>query len=503
MDEWKYMTDIIIKSKDNLHIKIDCDAGIAHELSQHFTFNVPGAKFTPQYKSRKWDGKIRLFSIATRTIYAGLKQEVISFAEKNGYSCKTELQLIDCELSKDQFAEFTDSLNFHSRNQKIELRDYQIDAAYDSIKNNRSLILSPTSSGKSAIIASIVRWHTSLDRKCLIIVPTVSLVSQMYSDFGDYFSESNWDVKENCYKITSGVQKSNRYPITISTWQSVYELGEDFFDVFDCVIVDECHLAKAKSITGIMEKVRNATFRVGCTGTLDGTLTHELVLKGLFGDVYKAVTIKELMDNKQIANLKVNCLVLQYSDNEKKHVKKLDYKQEIDFLISHSKRNSFIKNLALSQQSNTLVLFNLVEKHGKPLYDLINSHAVTNRKVFLVYGGVDADEREQIRSITENETDAIIIASYGVFSTGVSIRNLHNVIFASPSKSRIRNLQSIGRGLRNSDNKEYCNLFDISDDLSWKSKKNTTLDHAVERIKIYASEGFTYKLIKVNLTNGK
>ena len=497
------MTDIVIKQKDNLHIRVECDAGIAYELSQHFTFDVPGAKYTPQYKARKWDGKIRLFSVSSKTIYVGLKNDVIDFAKKEGYSCKCEVEPIDCNLSKQQFTEFTQSLNFHSKNKKIELRDYQIDSAYDSIKNNRSLILSPTSSGKSAIIASIIRWHTSQDRKCLIIVPTVSLVSQMYSDFADYFSESDWKVNENCYKITSGAPKNNTYPVTISTWQSVYELGAEFFDVFDCVIVDECHLAKAKSITGIMEKVRNAPFRVGCTGTLDGTLTHELVLRGLFGSVYKAVTIKELMDNKQIAGLKVNCLILQYSDNEKQHVKKLDYQQEIDFLVSHQQRNNFIKNLALSRKSNTLVLFNLVERHGKPLYELINSSADDGRKVFLVHGGVDADEREQIRFITETERDAIIIASYGVFSTGVSIRNLHNVIFASPSKSRVRNLQSIGRGLRNSDNKEHCNLYDISDDLSWKSKKNFTLEHAVERIKIYASEGFTYKMIKVNVTNGK
>ena len=166
----------------------------------------------------------------------------------------------------------------------------------------------------------------------------------------------------------------------------------------------------------------------------------------------------------------------------------------------NAQRNAFVKNLTLSLKGNSLVLFNLVEKHGKVLFKMIEAEK-GNRKVFFVYGGTDVEVRESIRAITEEENDAIIVASYGTFSTGINIRNLHNVIFASPSKSRIRNLQSIGRGLRKGDNKESAVLFDISDDFRVGKFTNFTLKHFVERVKIYEDEKFTYKFYNIELKN--
>jgi len=189
-------------------------------------------------------------------------------------------------------------------------------------------------------------------------------------------------------------------------------------------------------------------------------------------------------------------MVLDYPEVDRKTVKGMSYQEEMDWLVSNHKRNLVIRNLSTTQKGNTLVLFQFVEKHGKVLHDMITKKC-TGRKIFFVFGGTDTETREQIRSITEKEEDAIIIASYGTFSTGINIRNLHNIVFASPSKSRIRNLQSIGRGLRKGDNKVSCNLFDIGDDLQWKSKKNYTLNHMVERIKIYNEENFNYKLVRV------
>ncbi len=171
----------------------------------------------------------------------------------------------------------------------------------------------------------------------------------------------------------------------------------------------------------------------------------------------------------------------------------------MELLVTHPKRNRFIRNLALNCKGNTLVLFQYVEKHGKILYEMIQEAAHENRKIFFIHGGTDTEDRESIRAIVENETDAIIVASFGTFSAGVNIRNLHNVIFASPTKSRIRNLQSIGRGLRVSDTKSTCNLYDIGDDLSWKKSKNYTLNHLIERVKIYSEESFDFKLVKVPL----
>jgi superfamily II DNA or RNA helicase len=132
---------------------------------------------------------------------------------------------------------------------------------------------------------------------------------------------------------------------------------------------------------------------------------------------------------------------------------------------------------------------------------MVSSKVAKGRQVFFVFGGTDADTRESIRAITEKESNAIIIASYGTFSTGINIRNLHNIVFASPSKSRIRNLQSIGRGLRKSDSKTVCTLYDIADDLQYKKSVNHTLRHLYERVKIYNEEQFDYKMYKIKLEN--
>lgn len=263
--------------------------------------------------------------------------------------------------------------------------------------------------------------------------------------------------------------------------------------------VSNCHLFKAKSLTSIMHKCLNAPYRIGTTGTLDGTQTHRLVLEGLFGVTHKVTTTKKLMDANQLADLKIRCILLQYSDSEKQACKKFSYQEEIDWIVTHEKRNNFIRNLVLDQKGNTLVLFNYVEKHGKVLHDMISERAAEGRKVFFVHGAVETEDRESIRAITEQENDAIIVASSGTFSTGINIRNLHNIVFASPTKSRIRNLQSIGRGLRLGENKTSCKLFDIGDDLSWKSHKNYTLQHLIERVKIYNEEELSYKVINVPL----
>jgi superfamily II DNA or RNA helicase len=320
----------------------------------------------------------------------------------------------------------------------------------------------------------------------------------MYKDFQDYASETDWKASYNCARIYSGFEKSNEYPITISTWQSIYKLPKKFFDEFDVIYGDEAHLFKAKSLTSIFNKCTKTKFRIGTTGTLDGTKTHKLILEGLFGKVHKVISTKELMEQGSVADLDIHCLVLDYTDEEKKALAKYTYQEEMDWLVTHQKRNNIIKNLATTQKGNTLVLFQFVEKHGAVLYDLINEKIGKSRQVFFVHGGTDTQQREKVREITEKEKDAVIIASYGTFSTGINIRNLHNVIFASPSKSRVRNLQSIGRGLRKGDDKTSCRLFDIGDDLSWKSRKNYTLLHMIERIKLYNEEGFKYKLVRIS-----
>ena len=488
---------ISVRKKNEVYLQVDTEPSIAQELNDHFSFEVPGAKFHPLYKSRMWDGRVRLFSMFTKELYIGLKDYLEQFAKERDYifdDSQYEKTADGCTL--DEVTEFVKSLHIASKGQPLEIREYQIEAIHKAINDGRRLLLSPTGSGKSYIIYCLIRWHELRGRRQLILVPTTSLVEQMYSDFQDYSSINNWKTSEHCHRIYGGHEKSNEYDVIISTWQSIYKLPKQFFADFKAVYGDEAHLFKAKSLTGILNKMPDTPYRIGTTGTLDGTQTHKLVLEGMFGPVYKVTTTKKLITSKTLADLQIYNLVLDYPDEVKKALKGKTYQEEMDFIVGYEPRNKFIRNLAIKQTGNSLVLFQYVEKHGKMLHEMIQSKA-ENRKVFFVYGGTDTEQREEIRRLTESEKDAIIVASYGTFSTGINIKNLHNIIFASPSKSRVRNLQSIGRGLRTSETKDSCNLYDIGDDLTWKSKKNYTLLHMIERIKIYNDEHFDYKLLRI------
>ena len=488
---------IKVTKKNEAYLKIETDPSTGQEICDFFTFDVPGARFMPSYRARAWDGKARLYNMYRQELYVGLLPYLKEFSESLEYTIEIDMIAIGDPVSTQYVENFAKNLNLQSAGKDIEIREYQTEAVRHTINNGRVLLLSPTASGKSLIIYNLIRYHQRLDRKQLIVVPTTSLVEQMYGDFQDYSSSDSWIVSENCHRIYGGKEKNADYPVTISTWQSIYKFPKTWFENFDVVYGDEAHNFKAKSLTTILDKCVNAPYRIGTTGTLDGAKTHKLVLEGIFGTVKKVITTKKLMENDAIANLDITCLVLEYSDKERKEVKGMTYQEEMDWLVSHPVRNTFLKNLCTTQTGNTLVLFQFVEKHGKVLYDLINNKVGAERDVFFVYGGTDTEQREEIRALTETKDDAIIVASYGTFSTGINIRNLHNIVFASPSKSRIRNLQSIGRGLRKGNNKTSCNLFDIGDDISWKSKKNYTLGHMVERVKIYNEEGFKYKLVKV------
>jgi len=324
-------------------------------------------------------------------------------------------------------------------------------------------------------------------------------VEQMISDFTDYSSANGWSAKNNCHKIMSGAEKETDKRVVVSTWQSVYKQNEKWFQQFGAVIGDEAHLFKSKSLTSIMSKLKTCPFRVGTTGTLDGTQTHRLVLEGLFGRAYEVTKTKELMEKKILSDLKIDCLMLSYPDLDRESVKRAKYQDEIRWIIGSPRRNAFIANMCKRLKGNTLILFQFVEDHGKVLNSLVRACVPPERKVFFVHGGTEAADREEIRKIVESESDAVIIASYGTFSTGISIRRLHNIIFASPSKSRIRVLQSIGRQLRVSQDKTVARLYDIGDDLSWKSWKNHTLRHMNERMRLYEAEGFEHKLVKIQL----
>ena len=494
------MTTVTITKIDEAYVRLDCDLGTLQEISDAFTFKVPGAEFMPAYKSRYWDGKIRLVNAMTRTVYAGLYSHIRRFCEERDYEVVDGSDFSQSEFSAKEAVDFVKNLGL---TEGIMPRDYQVKAFIHAVRNKRCVLLSPTASGKSLIIYMLMRYYNV---RTLIVVPTVSLVHQLAGDFKDYGyvdpSESGSGQERvgsgsgGIHKVFSGQEKDTEAQVTITTWQSIYKLKKDWFKDFDLVIGDEAHLFKAKSLNTIMTNLCDTRYRFGLTGTLDGTQTHKLVLEGLFGPVYKVITTSELMEQKHVSDLKIKCLVLGYPDEDRKRVKDMSYQDEMDFIVSNTSRNRFVKNLAISLHGNTLILFQYVEKHGKILYDMLKDE---DRRVFFVHGGVDGEEREQIRHIVSSESDAIIVASYGTFSTGINIPSISNLIFASPSKSRIRNLQSIGRGLRKADGKDVATLYDIADDLTWKSKKNHTINHFMERVKIYNEENFEYKLYNVRL----
>ena len=490
------MRTLILEKKNDVHLSVDADEDVRRDLGEYFTFSVPGFKFMPQYRSRHWDGKIRLFSYATGQIYTGLYPYILNWCDENNVSVVDKTDIKDADVDDKKINQFIEALKI-----PFTVRDYQKEAFAYSLRKHRCLLLSPTASGKSLIIYLMVRFNlircVDKNDKILIVVPTTSLVEQLYKDFKDY----GWNSSAHVHRIYQGHEKHSDKRVYISTWQSIYKMPKKWFEEFGCVIGDEAHLFKAVSLTKILTKLENCKYRIGLTGTLDDSKPHKLVLEGLFGAVNKVISTKTLQDNKQLADLKIYCLVLQHDNMSKDFLKDKSYQEEMDFLVSNEIRNKYIRNLCLSLEGNSLCLFQYVEKHGTILKKLIEDKN-ENKKVFFVYGGVDTEERERIRAITEKSDNSIIIASYGTFSTGINIRNLHNIVFSSPSKSRIRNLQSIGRGLRLKDNNSNATLYDISDDLTYQGKENYTLSHFKERINIYNEEGFDYEVHQVELRNG-
>ena len=469
-------------------IRVEADRSVLMEMSDHFSFAVPNAHFTPSFKNRLWDGRIRLLNLRTGTLYYGLHTHVKTFCDQNGYECIYDDPIdVETPFSVDEFHRMVASLKLSTMSDdgnriNITPHDYQEQGIIHALQAGRSLLLSPTASGKSLMIYVLMRYYLAKTKgKVLIIVPTTNLVQQLYEDFSDYSAQISWDCEATCHTIYDGGEKYTDKRVVISTWQALavkeplpkefratwtktqikrwyreapYVLEDDYFAQFDVVFGDECHLFATEDTQGggelieIMSKLCNAKYRIGTTGSLKDSKVHHLILEGIFGQIYQTTTTKEMMDSKRVAELSIKCLQLQYPEEERKEMRKKTYQEEMEFLIGHKPRNTFIRNLAMSLKGNTLVLFERVEKHGKILHKLMDEAAEKGRKIFFVSGATPTEERNLVRKITEGETDAIIVASYGTFSTGVNIRNIDNLIFASPTKSKIRVLQSIGRGLR-------------------------------------------------------
>lgn len=491
-----------------VRVEID-DFGLEQDFSDFFTFLTPGYKFMPKYKSGIWDGKTRLYNQRTKYLPAGLVDVAKKFAALREEEIEVNIEPNELNIDPEEILGFVDSLNLHARGKPIELREYQREAIVRIIQQRRCIAIAPTSSGKSALLYCLIRWLLAKEpeERILLVVPSTQLVEQMYSDFADYSSGNGWDVEQEVQMLYSGKEKVFSKSVMISTWQSLNSMMKNgtkmFSDIVEQTTVglyDEAHGYKSTEVIKTMDRFIHAYRRVGTTGTLDGSKINELTLTGLMGPTFQVTTTKQLMDDGHVTPLKIQAIVLKHPEELRKFHKGMKYTEEINYIVSSEARNTFISRLALSCTGNTLILYNFVDRHGSVIYEeIVRRNKDENRKIYFIHGAVATKEREIIRKIVEIESNAIIVATASLFSTGTNIPSLENIIFAIPTKSTIRVRQSIGRGLRLKTGKKFCTLFDISDDLSYKAYRNTTLKHLVERIRIYDQEQFDYKIVKIDL----
>ena len=493
---------MIISKLNESFLRIQCDADIAMELSETFSFLVAGAKFSPAFRMGRWDGFIRLFNLGKRTLPLGLFGKLKEFCEQRNYEYSIEQNEFGfpgetAGITYEETEEYIKTLGFDTRSKPIDVRDYQIEGVHIWLNKYRAIAVASVGAGKSLIIGSTCRYMTEeLNHRVLIVVPTINLTTQMRGDFADYFAHTGWSAEDNCHLITAGADKHINKPITISTFQSIYKLDSDWFNQFGCIIADEGHRVTADTISGIFNKATEVKYKLTCTGTVHDTKCNLLQMIGLTGDVHEIAPTAQLIKDGQLVPLKIKALILNYPADICKAMKKADYDAEIKFIASNSKRNKFIAKLAMNCKGATLVLFRFVEIQGIPIYNLIKEIA-GDRIVYFVDGTVAATDREDIRNSANVDENVIIIASQPTLSTGVNIPAIENIIFAHPTKSKITSMQSIGRGLRLKDGKTSCTLFDIADNMTSGKKVNTTMRHLGERIKLYTQAGFQYTITNI------
>lgn len=470
---------------------------IIHELSDELTFMVPGAQFSPAFKKGFWDGKIRL--VKKNRVYKGLLSYIKNFCEERGYECDSSEIDLSNNFPDSDITEFLNNLNpSNEKGEKIVPYDYQLDGFNLAVNNKRKTILSATASGKSLIIYMIMRFYLeNLEGNFLLIVPNVSLVEQMFNDFKEYSQLNGFDVEKHCCKVYSGKDKNTGKRITISTWQSLFKMPKEYLEQFTLMVGDECHTQKSKETSGLIENLVNCSHRYGFTGTLDNEKIHELVIYGLFGDIVRISKTSELIQEGKLSDMMINCITFSYTEEECRLVCKNDWEHEVQFINSHEKRTEFIVNLAHSLSGNCLIVFSRVEKHGKIIFEKLQE--ASNKNVYFISGKVKAAERESIRQAVENSENNIIVATSQIFAQGINIKSLQHIIFAHPSKARIRLIQSIGRVLRKSERKSISYVHDLSDNLCSKNKKNYSYKHYKERLKMYIEEEFPYRMFEHKL----
>lgn len=498
--------DIEVKFLNTSHVQIQAEANIVYELRDYFSFQPPGYQYQNKYKYGGWNGYIYLMDYNGKLPY-GLAYLVSKFAESRGYSIWVDPKIHQQEdITQEDFDKWVDEHPVFSGNDQITPHWYQKESIFHGIKNRRAVLNLPTSAGKSLIQGMITRWcleHYS--GKVLLIVPTTALVDQMINDFVDY----RLFPREAMLGIRSGTAKNSNALIYVSTWQSAAKMPAEWFQQFMCLMVDECHLSTGLSIKKIIDTMDQCIFKFGLSGSLKEGRSNLMQYIGAFGKVFKPVDTRRLMDDGQVTNLKINTIFLRYKEEEIKKLKGADYQTEIKYVTSHTRRNAWILKLALKlareKNENTFVMFRYKE-HGKWMYEQLSK---VYDNVVLINGDTGIDDRNEMKKIAESTKGLIVIGSIGVLSTGISIKNLHHIIFAHPCKSAVVVKQSIGRVLRKHGSKALATVWDIVDNLATLAKSKTTknkysatnygMKHAMERVRIYNEERFDYAIKQVEI----
>jgi len=481
------MIDVVIKKLNESYIKCLCSPSIAAELRDYFTFEIPNAQYIISMMRKKgrtgFDGKIRLYNAMTGQLLYGLLPKVVEWCIENDYTFKIPDVLSDTEFSKIEGEEFIQFLNLPKDKQ---IRDFQLKALVEGARGHRRLFVSPTGSGKSMMIYILTRYFSG---RTLVIVPTVNLIGQMEEHFKEY------GYKDIIHKIHAGQDKYSDAMVTFSTWQSLKDMDEEYFEQFDVVFGDEAHGIEAKVIQAMFNRMTTIKYRFGFTATMRETKTNPLVLQGIFGKIVELEKTANLIQKGTLAGLDIKAIVLKYPKDECKLVSKMSYQEEIKYIITHKRRNNYIKNLTNGLDGSALLLFRRIEDQGDILYELFKNG---KRKVFYIHGGVEGDERNEIRKIIETEKDCTILGSSGVFSTGNDVYNIFNILLCFPIKGSIKLKQSIGRGLRRNAEKQHLTVFDFIDDFTYNGKSNHAVNHFVDRAKIYNEEGFAYRMYPID-----
>lgn len=510
--------DVVIRKINETYVSVLCkEQYIEMEISDRFSFETPNANFDPRVKYGKWDGVIKLYNRTHKRMYLGLLFELVKFLNKQGYSYSVDPDLINkSQITDDELKELiSEVIKPHDNGQPIVPYDYQNDAVRYMLNSSRSICLAATSAGKSLALYLAIRIYqlddSFDDKKIVVIVPSTMLVEQLYSDFDNYssYDGSNWMVGRHCQKITGAYSKNISKQIVISTWQSLKNMRPDTFDDVGAIFVDECHTVKGPILASVLEGATSVSVRHGLTGTLDSLEANQLAAQGLLGPAKLIVTAKQIIDAGRATEVEVHCMILDYDNNVKIAYNKdqsniadesptVRYQSELNFINNLECRKKFIHKLVKSLKGNTIVLFNRVDEYGIPLYEAMKE---VHENTFLIVGDVKGSERERIKQLLEELDDAVLFATDTIMSTGISIKNLHNMIFASSSKSKIKVLQSIGRLMRLHGSKLKAYMFDLVDKLDFNGKDNMTLRHVEERIKFYSNEQFkvkfsTYKLVE-------